>query len=167
MCVENGFEKIGEFIPHTASALPEVVTEFRLVTTEEYPSVLEFIQRSESFQSSFGLLDMGWRWARLAEVHLNDALSHNQIWWWRGDQGCLGFWLDEEDEDNRPQILFVACEMDRLGEMLLDFRKLAAQLGHNMVAWTAPHDHLANAALGKAGFERSWEHSIFVFELER
>lgn len=165
MSERNSFRRVVEFIPHVADALPEDVQSFKLVGQTELPSVVEFAQRSDTMAMVGGLLDLGWRWARIDSVHLREALAENHIWWWRDGQGVLGIWLDEEDEDRRPRILMALCGIEHLADLLMDYRRLAAQLGKDQVGWTAPANPQVALALQQAGFTRSWDDSIYIFEL--
>lgn len=165
LCERNGFRRVVEFVPHVAPVLGEDAACFEPVDPAEVEEVMEFARQSESFRLAGNLLDLGWRWARLEASHLQKALAKQQVWWWHGRQGALGMWLDEEDEELRPQVLMALCQNEQLGELLLDYRRLVGQLGKARVGWTAPAHPQVEAALKKAGFERSWDGSIYIFEL--
>lgn len=167
MCERNGFTRIMELVPYVASALPNEKYNFKLVTQEEYQSVNEAIHHFAAFTVAGGLLDLGWRWARMKAEHLQEVIKENHLWWWRGGQGLLGIWLDEEDENRRPQILMALCPIEQLPSLLLDYRRLAAQLGKVKVGWTAPVEPRTESVLLQAGFTRSWDHSIFIYELNK
>lgn len=165
MCERSGFQRVVEFVPHVAPALPGNIASLEVVDQTEIQSVMEFARHSATFALAGGLLDLGWRWARLEAQHLKKALAENHVWWWRGRQGLLGIWLDEEDEELRPQILLALCPVEQLAELLLDYRRLATQLGKAQVGWTAPVHSQVESALKQAGFERSWDGSIYIYEL--
>ena len=167
MCERNGFQRVAEFVPHAAPALQEGNAGFEQVTPVELPSVIDFVRQSPTFRLGHSLLDIGWRWAGLNASHLQKALDEKQIWWWRDKQGLLGFWLDEEDEELRPQILLALCPIDQLVDLLLDYRRLAAQLSKNQAGWAAPVNPQVESALQQAGFERSWDLSLYIFELKK
>jgi GNAT superfamily N-acetyltransferase len=167
LCEHNGFKRIVELVPHFAPPLIEGIPNFNLVCPSDLQDIVEFAQYSSNLIPGSGLLDLGWRWARFDASHFQKVLVEKQIWWWGARQGVLGVWLDEEDDELRPQILMALCQIDLLPELLLDFRRLGAQIGKNMVGWTAPVHPKVEIALHQAGFERSWDHSIYIYELQK
>lgn len=165
MCKRNGFRRMVELVPHISSSLTDMMDDFELVKQFEMQSVLDFAYHSASFRWANCLLDLGWRWAKLNPEHLQEPIDENHVWWWRNRQGLLGIWLDDEDEEQRPQILMAISEDNKLGELLLDYRRLAHRLGKPNVGWTAPVHPVVESALKQAGFERSWDGSIYIYEL--
>jgi hypothetical protein len=165
MAERNGFQRVLEFIPHGASALQDGLGSFELVVSNELPAVMEVVRQSETFQLRHGLVDLGWRWANLQQKYLQNAVEDGFLWWWRDRSGVLAYWLDDEEEEHLPRLLLAACPNDQLADLLMDYRRLAARMGKKQAGWTAPVDPHVETALQKAGFSRSWDLSLYLFEL--
>jgi hypothetical protein len=165
MAERNGFRRILEFIPHVAPALQGEVESFELVAYTELPAVMEVVRQSGTFNLVHGLVDLGWRWANLEQRYLQNAAEDGFLWWWRDRSGVLAYWLDDEDEERLPRLMLVACPIDQLVDLLMDYRRLATKIGKKQVGWTAPVETHVESALQQAGFLRSWDLSLYVFEL--
>jgi len=48
--------------------------------------------------------------------------------------------------------------------MLNDYRRLAGGMGYRQAAWMAGLDPELLARLDRAGFERTWDSSLYIFE---
>ena len=84
--------------------------------------------------------------------------------WWRGGEGLLLGWDDENEEGNVLGIGLPACSMDSLPELLLDARRLAAQLGRVGVFWIAPLGPEILSAAEAAGYRQHVEHTGYLYE---
>lgn len=178
LCDRTGFQKIGEYSIYLASTRrqePEGAASsgFVTLTLEDVPNAFEWVEKSPSLDLSFGLMDLGWEWARPLPTHLAKAVHENMAWWWQpevsGTHASPGAGLiiaeeDKEGEQTRLYLHLVACEVDELAPCLKDFRGLAADLGYEQVGWMAPLHPDLLPALAAAGFERDWDASIYIYE---
>jgi GNAT superfamily N-acetyltransferase len=181
LCERTGFEKIGEYTTYLAPVLRQGPSDTRLssfikLTLEDVPRAFEWVESSSSLGLSFGLMDLGWQWARPLPNHLAGAVKEGMAWWWRpemaGDQaspaaGLLVAGEDQEGEQTRPYLHLVACPPEAMASCLKDFRRFAAELGYEQVAWMAPLHPDLQPALLAAGFERDWDASIYIYEKQR
>jgi GNAT superfamily N-acetyltransferase len=167
MAERNGFERIMEFVPFTAPQLADKRDEFEPVTPAELPEVIEFVRHHPAFNLVHGLLDIGWRWANLDIKYFQNAQEDGFLWWWKNKSGLLAFWLDDENEEMRPHVLVAVSPIDQLDEFLRDYRRLATRIDKKQVGWTAPVHPEVQAALQRAEFSRSWDISLYVFELRK
>jgi hypothetical protein len=58
---------------------------------------------------------------------------------------------------------FVACRLIELSDCLLDFRRLAGVQGLPKATWMAALNPELAPALQAAGFQRDWEHAMFLY----
>ena len=114
---------------------------------------------------SSGLINLGWVYADLQPKHIKKAIEENHAWWWRDGLGFISIWEDDEDEERSPGIQLIACPVSELGELLKDYRQLMGGLGYKSAGWTAPNRPEVIPVVEKVGFERSWDVSLYIFEL--
>lgn len=169
LSARTGFEKIGEFTWYEAAPLPGLPPGvFRPLEAGEAPEALRTLLESESLDLSWGLIDRGWEWLRPSRDLLVQAGREERAWWWHpggtGRAGLLVTGEDPEEEETRPIIEAAACPLDQLLRLLLDYRALAGHLGMLKAGWAAPLRPELEETLAKAGFERGWENSVYVFQ---
>jgi len=173
LCERLGFEKIGEYTVFVAPAaiendpqIPPSAPEFKLLSAGETEAAATFAQQSPTLALANGLMDLGWQWAPPRPVYFRQASERGQAWWWRGGQGLIAIYIDEDDEDiepPRPFLELAACEMEQLTRLLMDYRRLAASLGYQKAGWNAALHPDLLPILNTAGFQRDWEHALFVY----
>ncbi len=166
MSERNGFKRVVEIIFHEAPALQEKTDSFEPAEMNDLIEVLDFASQAGSLKLTAGLFDLGWRWARPATSDLKKVIEAQLIWWWRGRQGLLALWQDDE-EPGYMHIFTILCPVEQLTELLLDTRRLMAQIGKEKAGWGSPAQPEAQAALKRAGFERSWDKSLYIYELKK
>jgi GNAT superfamily N-acetyltransferase len=179
LCDRLGFRKVGEFTPFAASTslsehstgaqlsnqLTNIEEIFTPLKSEDLAEALSYALPSESLALNYGHIDMAWEFVPLRLEYLAQASAEGQAWWWRGRQGLLAVFKDQ-DNQGTPTLMpqFVACSLASLSACLLDFRRLAQAQGYAKAAWMAAlHPDLA-PALQAAGFQRDWEHAMFLYE---
>lgn len=164
LCERTGFEKTAEFSFFKSSVLEANQDGFRPVTETEAQDVFEFCRSSASLSLSHGLMDLGWQWTQPTQALINAAIQRGRAWWWRERQGAL-FITEDTDEDGAkmPIVQLLACLVESLEDMLLDYRHLSGALGYKMAGWTAPLDAGLQPVLEKAGFERTWDAAVFIY----
>jgi hypothetical protein len=123
------------------------------------------VQNSPSHALSRGFINLGWVYADLQLKHIREAIGAGHAWWWKQGKGFISIWEDEEGEDHEPGIQLIACPLIDLGDMLADYRKLMGMMGYPSAGWVAPNQPEVLSCLEKAGFERSWDVSLYIYEL--
>jgi hypothetical protein len=111
------------------------------------------------------LINLGWVWADPQLKHVQEAIREGLAWWWRDGLGFISIWEDWEEEEHEPAIQLVACPLDKLVELLVDYRRLMGVKGHKTPGWVAPNRPEVLSWLEAAGFQRSWDLSIYIYEL--
>lgn len=168
LCERTGFVKTGEFTSFSASTLPpaEQTARFTRLDPGEAGQALETAVASPFLSLSWRLVDEGWEWSRPTVQYFRQAIEQGNAWWRRdagGRQDLLVLGEDDEDEEKYPVLLAAACPLDELPTLLVDFRRLAGELGYSRCSWTAPLRPDLAETLSAAGFERGWEHSALLY----
>ncbi len=166
MSEQGGFKHIAEFIPYKAPAIQDSVNNFTLVTIDEAETALNIVSDSPTHALSACLINMGWMFGSPRLKHIEDEIGNKQAWWWRNSSAFLAIFEDEEDDETEAAVQLMACSVDDLANLLADYRKLIGQIGVKTASWMAPNHPQVIASLEKAGFERTWEHSLYIFELK-
>lgn len=165
MCEQTGFKRIAEFIPYRAPSLAESTGNFVRLEKGEASRVMDFVLSSPVHALSSGLINLGWVYSDPQLKHLDEAIKEGHAWWWRDGTGFLSIWEDEDDEERAPGIQLVACPLAELGELMMDFRRLMGEKGYKTAGWTAPNHPEVIPVLEERGFERSWDVSLYIYEL--
>jgi GNAT superfamily N-acetyltransferase len=164
MCERTGFQRIAEFIPYRAPCLNDAKGRFTRLEQEEAERALYFICNSPTHALSSDLINLGWVYANLQLKHIEKAIREGHAWWWNGGMGFLSIWEDTEDEEHEPGIQVLGCREEDLVEILIEYRRLMGEIGYPSAGWVAPNQPIVLSALEKAGFVRSWDSSLYVFE---
>jgi GNAT superfamily N-acetyltransferase len=137
---------------------------FKPVAFEEVTEATIFALQSESLALSSGLIDLGWQWAPPREEYLARIIERCRAWWWQERRGLLA--IDEQKGSGQEPtaiIVLLACSLEDVGELLSDYRRLAASLGFRRAAWMTPLDPGLLPVLQTVGFEREWDASMFIY----
>ena len=167
LCYRTGFEKVAEFTAFRASSLNERVAQFIPLSEPTLDPAMQLAATSPSMTFAGGLWDLGWEWAEPTRAFLSRAAAQGLAFWWAEQRGLLVLRIDEDEDDPLSPVPFVqilACSLDDLPELLKDYRRLAAGLGYRQAAWVAGMHPDLQAILDLAGFERTWDSSLFIFE---
>lgn len=175
LCERTGFERVGEFSVFAAvqNAKGEVrdagvdlhsgELPFAAIQSDEVDELIAFLRRSPTFQLQSGLLELYWQYAPPVETFLRESIEAGMAWWWRRREGALLAYEAEEDDTRLLYVRALACETEQISPLLGDFRRLAGALGYTGAAWVAPLVRPVLNALAENGFERQWEHAVFVY----
>jgi ribosomal protein S18 acetylase RimI-like enzyme len=166
MCDETGFKRVAEFIPYRASGLHEKTGIYTKVVEAEAVRAFDFTLSSPSHTLSRGLINLGWVYAYPQLKHIQEAIHEGHAWWWKSGRGFISIWEDEDEGEKQPGIELIACDLKDLTDLLTDYRQLMGELGYSSPGWVAPNHPEVLSSLEKAGFERSWDISLYVYELK-
>jgi GNAT superfamily N-acetyltransferase len=167
ICARTNFQRLGEITAFRAPALAEPCDAFRPLSLDETLQALACSLESPGLNLSYGMYDLGWQWCVPDRETMAQVIRAGRAWWWRHDQGLLLLWEDQETDEFLLVIQLAACPLDQQVDLLLDFRRLAARLGSSSVEWNLPPSTEAMPALLEAGFQRSWDDSIYLYELRQ
>ncbi len=165
LCDRMGYSKIGEVYRYYAPVSPGRDHGFAALSPAESDRAMGFVRSNPG--PSRGLIDLSWRLAALDKDLLEQAIQRGQAFWWRGDQGLLLHWEDEDEGERILGIGLPVCGQGRLAELLEDVRRLAAQQGYSSVSWMSPASDEVKAALQEAGYVTDWDGSAYLYEKQR
>jgi GNAT superfamily N-acetyltransferase len=164
LCARDQFSRVAEYAMYEAPTLAQQVTSFTPLKGEQVSDALELIRASPLYKLSFGLMDHGWEWSHPSAAHLMEAITNNQACWWRNGQGLVVYRDEWEGKRHYPRLQLLACPLDDLQDCLLDYRRQGAGSGYESVGWLAPLQPNIQVALTEAGFERTWDDSLVIYE---
>ncbi len=165
MCDQTGFKRLAEFIPYTAESVQEATHDFTPLRQDEAPQAMEFIQASEMHSLSARLINLSWVYGDAQLKHIQETIEQAHAWWWRGQSGFLSIWEDDEDGELQPGIQALACPLEGLENILVDYRRLMNALGYKTCGYMAPNHPEVIAKVEKANFKHSWDISFYFYEL--
>ncbi len=164
MCERDGFRRIAEFIPYKVDPIEGESKQFRPLKNDEAQKAFDFLAGNPVHALSARLIDLGWVYGDPQLKHIQEAIEHGLACWWCDGEGFISFWRDEEDESILG-IQLLACPIDNLADILKDARQLMPSIGGKTGVWVAPNQPEVITSLDQAGFERSWDKSLYVYEL--
>lgn len=166
MCARTGFVKVSEVAHFCASASRSENTTagFEPLKLDQCDEALELIQDSASLALNAGLIDIGWQFASPRVEFLAASIERGLAWWWRSRQSVLTAWIEDDEEYGRALFVeLLACHLEALPHILLDFRNLAGKFGFPQAAWMAPLNQALIPILEAAGYQRVMENSMFIY----
>ena len=164
LCEKLGYTKILEVKELKAKQLDEVCDGFKPVQKDEIPAALKAALDSPILALGRGLFDRGWDALQPTNGILTTIQQQGMAFWWRGGEGLLLAWDDDNEDGKVLGLGLPACSLASLPGLLLDARRLAAQQGCVGVFWIAPLKPEILAAAEAAGYLRHREHSGYVYE---
>jgi GNAT superfamily N-acetyltransferase len=167
MCEQIGFKRIAEFIPYRTPVIHEEEDTFTSLSEHEAERALEFVMGSPVHALSSRLINLAWVYGNTRLRHIQEAITADHAWWWKGGEGFISIWEDEEDDRQEPGIQLLACPVNELQAILEDYRRLCGELGYESAGWVAPNQPEVISSLEKAGFQRSWDVSLYIYELAK
>ena len=165
----TGFERIGEFTAFAAPAIMEPSAWFSPVTVDQAENALSFARGSALLEWQYGLLNWGWEWTTPELKWFLKAIEQGHAWWWKNGQGLLLTYIDDELDDADDKALSVALmagPVEIAGEMMLDFRRLAAAQKYGEAIWVAALKEELAPILQLAGYHRAWDNAVYLYAKE-
>ncbi len=165
LCERLGYGKVGEVIGYSAAALDGGCESIKPLQTSEITAALDRAVKAATYRLDHNLVDTGWTMMALDRESLSGSIAQGRAWSWRGDQGLLLHWDDDDDEGHKVLgVGLPVCEIEALPDLLLDVRRLAALRGCASVFCIAFIQPQIQAALEQAGYTTSWDHTAFIYE---
>lgn len=164
MCERGGFSRVLELTVYTAPALDEPVPDLVPVAAGQIEAAIAVARSSPSLALTLGLQDVGWKYVPPDAAHLLPIIEKGWAFWWRGDRGLLALWDDEDKGDRYLLVGVLACALEDIPALLMDYRRMAQVLGFESATWFAPMRDDLLLLLEQAGFMRDWDQSAYVYE---
>ena len=159
-----GYAKVLEVKEFETNSIDEACTSFQPVLKDEISAALNTALSSPTLALGSGLFDRGWDAIKPTEYLVHSIQQQGMAFWWRGGEGLLLAWDDEDEEGKVLGLGLPACSLDSLPELLLDVRRLAAQQSRVGVFWIAPLKPEILSAAEAAGYLHHREHSGYLYE---
>ncbi len=146
-------------LPPTDGPLPRQLTE------ADIPAAWALISRSPRYQAASGLHEISWQWKGLKHVQLARHLESGDGWGMdiNGELAALAL-AQWSSEDQTLHFGYVDGLDEALVILLQGLRRLAAQRGQPAVKIKPVDEPALVAAVEAAGYERSWDRDIWIFE---
>lgn len=167
LCYRTGFGKVAEVTSYRAPVLDDPVHGFTQLPEANWDQVQPMLANSPTVSLAGRLWDLGWEWAAPRQAFLEQAVGRGLAFGWRSGRGLLVLRIDEDEDDPLsplPWVQILACGLDDLPDLLLDYRRLALALGYSQACWMAGLNPEIQFRLEAAGFERTWDSSLYIFE---
>jgi GNAT superfamily N-acetyltransferase len=164
LCEKLGYSRALEFKEFETGSLDEGCRSFQPVREEEIPVALQLALDFPILALSRGLIDLGWDVIQLTEEVLASVQQQDFAFWWRGREGLLLAWDDDNEEGKVLGLGLPACALDSLPDLLRDARRLAAGMGRVGVFWIAPLCKETLSAAQASGYRHHVDHSGYLYE---
>jgi GNAT superfamily N-acetyltransferase len=164
ICEKRGFLRRGEYTFFRAEAIPAPSEAFTPLRAEDLDQAISFLCASESLEITGGMIDLGWQYCLPAREAIEAAQANQLAWLWRNGRGMLSTRVDEEGDEKSLAVQAAGCAWVDLSEMMRDLRRLTAALGFTSIGLGALTTPTVQAALAAAGFRRSWDGALYLFE---
>jgi GNAT superfamily N-acetyltransferase len=163
----NEFQVVGEYSTFKAG-IPDNPDQkkgqFTPVRIGDLGEAIEWLRSSSTEKLAFGLMNLGWQFAPPREEYLVEYLENGQAWWWHRTQGMVIIVKKIAGTDIMGRILLLVVNQVDLGDILVELRFLAKQIGYSGITWLAPLIPDNDNHFAEAGFVRDWENSLLVYE---
>ncbi|MGA9398507.1 MAG: GNAT family N-acetyltransferase [Anaerolineaceae bacterium] len=160
----TGFLKILETTSYISPAITGQESPFRLARERELHEVCEFVFNAPTNMLTVGLVDLDWEWVAVDKTILQKAIVESRLRWWHQKAGLIMTVENTEEEIHSPLIQYLGCPLEKIHELLTDYRALAGKLGYSHGRWIAPLIPRALEPLERAGYTCNWEDSLFIYE---
>lgn len=164
LCEGSGFAILGQYGEFAAPARSgELLAERGVHQVAALPVKL----LGENVPLFARFMDVGWTWINATETRLQIAAAYGRAW-----MNSVGdTWVVREDKDDEGVPLlwleWIACRPQNLEVNLQTYRALGGALGYRQVVWSPPLEGPILEVVSAAGFERSWDGFVWLFEKRR
>lgn len=163
---DTGFAYIGGYVlfKGPASTSP---TAFTPLAEGDLDIASHFLEGSERFQAAHRLFeDRWWTWQTLTRELLSRYTAQGQLLGWRRRGRRLSGLALVSDYRNEGRLIvhYADAPGDTLSDLARDLRHLAGERGLELVDWKVFDRPDTRVALEAAGYENTWENTLWVFE---
>ncbi len=126
-----------------------------------------FLEESERFQAAHRLCEnRWWTWQTLTRELLSQYAARGQLLGWRQRGSQLSGLALVSDHRNEARLIvhYADAPGDLLSDLARDLRHLAGERGLERVDWKVFERTDTLAALEAAGYENTWENTLWIFE---
>jgi GNAT superfamily N-acetyltransferase len=167
LAARDGFHHVATYRCYRAGSLPVADAPLlRHLTEADLPAAWALVGESPCYQAAGGLYESFWTWQNLTRERLVRHLAAGDVWWMDAHDGASALMLIYGTEKAEAlDIGYVDGAEEALVAILRGTRGLAAQLGCAEVNVRPVDEPRLIAAVEAAGYERSRDHDLWIFEL--
>jgi GNAT superfamily N-acetyltransferase len=169
MVTKRGFKLIGEYLTYKTtfnqpedSNSPEMRFE-PLLPIEINPAV-DWLNAPGKERLPFGVMDLGWQFARPRFEYIENYVEKEQIWWWKGHRGLLVMVPKKESSEVWARIRMLACDRDEYLACVFDAHSFARQQEYAGVTWKSPLLPGIEGELSRVGFSPEKDYTLQIYE---
>jgi GNAT superfamily N-acetyltransferase len=164
MCLRTGFSRSAEVSEIQFEAEPGA-HQFRVEGREVAPTVLDRLLDSPSQRALGGMMDLGWRFARITEDRIADAAAAGGLWRWEPGGGVLVARVEDTREGRSVTVAALAPPDGNSAAFFGDLRRLAGSLNALGGSWLLPKGSFEADLVGDAGLPlRPGAEPLWIFE---
>jgi len=157
----RGFVRAAEVCAYAAEALTESTDAFTPIQMEDADEAAALCQRWRPN----GFLNIGWKFAAPNAESMRTAMKDDYLFfWWRGREGIVSAWDDDEDGATRLIVGMDACAGEGRVQLLEDIRRLASARGADVARWMNVINESVLRDLDTAGYRKDWEDTAYLYE---
>lgn len=167
LAARDGFRHVATYRLLEAEPLDaERTSSLRRLTEADLDPAWNQAQGSPRYRAARGLYETFWSWENLTRDRLAHHLSAGDVWGIDGDDPVAALaLLCRTDKEDAIDLGYLDGRGDETEPLLLALRGLAARQECDSVRFRAVDEpELIRAAEG-AGYERSWDRNLWIFEL--
>jgi GNAT superfamily N-acetyltransferase len=167
LAARDGFRRVATYRWYRADSLPAAdVPPLRRLAGADLPATWALVGESPCYQAAGGLYESFWMWQNLTRERLARHLAAGHVWGMDTHDGVSALVLICRTEEAEPlDVGYVDGAEGALVAILRGTRGLAAQLGCAEVNIRPVDEPRLIAAVEAAGYERSRDHDLWIFEL--
>jgi hypothetical protein len=167
LAARDGFHPVATYRCYRADPLPAAdVPPLPRLAGADLPTAWALIGESPCYQAAGGLYESLWTWQNLTRERLVRHLAAGDVWWMDTHDGASALMLIYGTEKAEAlDIGYVDGAEGALVAILRGTRELATKLGRTEVNIRPVDEPRLIAAVEAAGYERSRDHDLWIFEL--
>lgn len=166
MCAKTGFARTASVTELSFEAAGGG-HRFQPATPEKVDSAVPRLLASPTHTALGGLMDLGWRFARIEADRIAAAAREGRLWTWGKAEGLLAARFEEGSEGRTLAVSAVAPPERDASDFLQDIPRLAGSLGARSGLWVAPEPFPEPGDLARAGYHPESSDPLWIFERRR
>jgi len=170
IAARTGFRRVATYRFYRADPLPAAPPHPHTPTPlgeADLPSAWTLVSGSPRYRAAGGVYENFWTWENLTRERLARHLARERCWGFEAGGGLAALALVcRAKEEDALDVGYVDGAEGLLVPILRGLRGLAAQLGHTEVRFKPVDEPTLVASVEAAGYERSWDRDIWIFELQ-
>ena len=166
MCAKTGFARTAT-VAELSFEAADGGHRFQSVVPEEADRAAPRLLASPAHTGMGGLMDLGWRFARIEDDRIAAAAREGRLWTWGKGEGLLATRFEEGSEGRMLAVSAIAPPERDVPDFLQDIPRLARSMGTRSGLWLAPEPLPDLGDLARAGYHPEPSDPLWIFERRR